>query len=92
MGLISPAFAETLTFMSWNINGGQQTPELLQANASAAVDALGTVDVVVLQEVISEDQVPRQLPRALGWSTTPSATSPHQSVSRMLGSHRSRLL
>lgn len=53
----SKAEAQTLRFASWNINGGEQTPAELEANARAAAEALGVVDVIALQEVIAAEQV-----------------------------------
>lgn len=52
----APAQAE-LTFVTWNIDGGQKTPSALRFNAAAMAAIVGPVDIVIVQEVISEDQV-----------------------------------
>ncbi|SEA86581.1 endonuclease/exonuclease/phosphatase family protein [Rubrimonas cliftonensis] len=51
------ADAQALRVMTWNINGAEATPAALEENARGALAELGPVDVVMLQEVISQDQV-----------------------------------
>lgn len=51
------AAAELLRFMTWNINAGETEPSGVESRARDAVEAVGDVDVVFLQEVISEEQV-----------------------------------
>ncbi|MCF7989007.1 MAG: hypothetical protein K9M02_01045 [Thiohalocapsa sp.] len=53
----NPAAAESLTFMTWNINGGQADTATLADRARLTTESVGPVDVVVLQEVIAEAQV-----------------------------------
>ena len=49
--------AESLKFMTWNINAGEAEPSGVESRARDAVEAVGDVDIVFLQEVISEEQV-----------------------------------
>lgn len=51
--------------MTWNIFGGEQSAAALEANARAAAEDLGPLDVVAVQEVISEEQV-AAIARGLG--------------------------
>ena len=51
------AAAEPLRFMTWNINAGETEPSGVERRARDAVEAVGGVDIVFLQEVISEAQV-----------------------------------
>lgn len=52
-----PLHAQELKFVTWNINGGEKTDLALANNAEALRDELGGFDVLILQEVISQDQV-----------------------------------
>jgi endonuclease/exonuclease/phosphatase family metal-dependent hydrolase len=49
--------AESLRVLTWNIDGGQISAEAIRDRASQASEIVGPMDVVVLQEVISEEQV-----------------------------------
>jgi len=51
------AAGESLTFMTWNINAGEIGPSGVESRAQDAVEAVGDVNVVFLQEMISEEQV-----------------------------------
>ena len=59
-----PAAAD-LVFATWNIEGGEQSPGELRAHAVALERELGAIDVLALQEVISEEQV-RAIAEGLG--------------------------
>ncbi len=56
----APAHAQ-LNVATWNINGGEKTDEALAANAAemqaALLEDAGNIDILILQEVISENQV-----------------------------------
>lgn len=54
--LASPA-AANLVFATWNIDGGEKTPTALRAHAEGIRADLGRIDVLAVQEVVSEDQV-----------------------------------
>lgn len=62
--LASPAAADFVV-ATWNSNGGQQSPEELRAHAAGMEEDLGEIEVLVLQEVISEEQV-RAIAEGLG--------------------------
>lgn len=49
--------ADGLTFLSWNINGAQADPAAIEERARLTAAAVGRVDVLMLQEVVSADQV-----------------------------------
>lgn len=57
MSVVDPVFAQSLTFMTWNINGVEADEADLERFAKAASEEVGPVDVLVLQEIISQDQV-----------------------------------
>ncbi|MCF7990788.1 MAG: endonuclease/exonuclease/phosphatase family protein [Thiohalocapsa sp.] len=57
LALSNPAAAESVTFMTWNINGGQADAAALADRARMTMESVGPVDVVLLQEVIAEAQV-----------------------------------
>lgn len=51
------AAAETPRVMTWNINGGEQDKDILANNARQMILDIGDSDILVLQEVISSEQV-----------------------------------
>ncbi|WP_139214944.1 hypothetical protein [Palleronia marisminoris] len=54
--LASPAAAD-LAIATWNIDGGQRTPAELRSSAAEMEADAGEIDLLALQEVISEEQV-----------------------------------
>ena len=56
-GFSNSAFAETPRVMTWNINGGEQDKDILASNAHQMMLDIGDFDILVLQEVISSEQV-----------------------------------
>ena len=56
-GMVSSAVAETPRVMTWNINGGEQDKDVLANNAREMMLDIGDLDILVLQEVISSEQV-----------------------------------
>lgn len=57
LGLVGAASAATLGFMTWNIIGAQADASSLASHASSAASAMGSVDVLMLQEAIAQAQV-----------------------------------
>lgn len=51
------ASAEAPRVMTWNINGGEQDKDILASNARQMMLDIGDLDILVLQEVISSEQV-----------------------------------
>lgn len=51
------ASAQDLHVMAWNINAGKQSLTELEQHAREALSEVGAIDVAILQEVISEEQV-----------------------------------
>ncbi len=57
-GLITSAPANAkMTVLTWNVDGGQKTAATLKNNAAAMAADVGQADIVILQEIISEEQV-----------------------------------
>lgn len=54
---LSGAQAAPLPLMTWNIEAGEITPAALAKRIEQALDSVGPVEVLVLQEIISETQV-----------------------------------
>ncbi|MEA1051532.1 endonuclease/exonuclease/phosphatase family protein [Lamprobacter modestohalophilus] len=57
LGSLSGARAAPLPLMTWNIEGGESVPSALAARIEQALDSIGPVEVLVLQEIVSEAQV-----------------------------------
>lgn len=53
----TPVLADAPKIVTWNINGGQQDKDILAQNANEMRLDVGEFDVLVLQEVISSQQV-----------------------------------
>ena len=59
-GLVAgPATAEAPKVVTWNINGGEQDEDILAGHALDMMLDIGDFDIIVLQEVISLEQVAR---------------------------------
>ncbi|MCF8003713.1 MAG: endonuclease/exonuclease/phosphatase family protein [Chromatiaceae bacterium] len=54
---ITPALADGLRLMTWNVEGGEQPPRVVAERVAQALAEIGPVDVLVLQEVVAEEQV-----------------------------------
>ena len=46
-----------LVFATWNIAGGEESPGWIRRRAEMLEEKLGEIDILVLQEVVSEEQV-----------------------------------
>ncbi|KAE9625502.1 endonuclease/exonuclease/phosphatase family protein [Parasedimentitalea maritima] len=55
--MASTALAEAPRVMTWNINGGEQDKDILADNAFEMMLDIGDFDILVIQEVISSQQV-----------------------------------
>ena len=55
----APATAEPPKVVTWNINGGEQDEDILAGHALDMMLDIGDFDIIVLQEVISLEQVAR---------------------------------
>ncbi|MCF6445699.1 endonuclease/exonuclease/phosphatase family protein [Nereida sp. MMG025] len=55
--LAAPVLADAPRVMTWNINGGEQDKDVLAGNARDMILDIGDLDILVLQEVISSEQV-----------------------------------
>ena len=53
----SAGFAQDQVIATWNINGAERSAEAVGASARGLIAEIGPVDVLILQEVISADQV-----------------------------------
>ncbi|MCF8004194.1 MAG: endonuclease/exonuclease/phosphatase family protein [Chromatiaceae bacterium] len=54
---LTPALADGLRLMTWNVEGGEQPPNVIAGRVAQALAEVGAVDVLVLQEVVAEEQV-----------------------------------
>jgi len=57
LAAVQGVIADSLAFLTWNINGGQASAAVIEARARLAAAAVGPVDVLMLQEVVSVEQV-----------------------------------
>ncbi len=71
--LAAPTAAQDVRLTTWNIAGPERDAGALAQSAEDLLATVGPVDVLVLQEVISDEQV-QAVAEALGTSTGSSAT------------------